>query len=150
MGKYVKILSITLFVLLVVFAAIADRPIISKLLNGLQLAPYLRLVSILGLIVAVFLAWGYKRKIEASQKFVRAQEVLDQAGEKAERSKKECERLELNLKAEYERKRTDLDANLSKIKDEYEERLRLLKEQNMELKESVAELMQRLKKKNAN
>ena len=81
MGKSIKVIFITLFVSLVIFAAIADRPIVEQLLGGLHLAPYLRIISVLGLIIAVFTAWGYKRKIEASQKIVRAQEILTQAGE---------------------------------------------------------------------
>lgn len=146
MGKYLKVLLISLFVLLVVFAAMADRPIVSKMIGGVQLAPYLRLAGLLGLVIAVFLAWGYKRRIEASQKFVRAQEVLDQAEEKAERLKRESERLEQDLKADYEQKKLDLDELISEMKHDYEERLMALKEQNIELKESVGKLMRIVKK----
>lgn len=146
MGKTAKVLLFTLIVLLVVFAAIAEKPFLTKLMGGLQLAPYLRLAGLLGLVIAVFLAWGYKRRIEASQKFIRAQEVLDQAGEKAERSKQASERLEEDLKAEYQRKKVALDERISDMKHDYEERIRELKEQNIELKESVGKLMQMVKK----
>ena len=149
MGKYLKVLVISLFVLLVVFAAVADRPIVSKMIGGVPLGPYLRLAGLLGLVVAVFLAWGYKRRIEASQKFIRAQEVLDQAGEKAERLKRESERLEQDLKAQYEKKKLDLDERISEMKHDYEERLMALKEQNIELKESVGKLMRIAKKSKA-
>ena len=146
MGKFLKVILITLFVSLVVFAAIAERPIAVKLMTGLNLALYLRLVVLLGLVIAVFLSWGYKRKIEASQKYVRAQEIVDQAGEKAERAKRENERMEEKLKAEYDQKKLNLDEQLLQMRHEYEERIRGLKEQNIELKESVGKLMHLVKK----
>ena len=146
MGKSIKVIFITLFVSLVIFAAIADRPIVEQLLGGLHLAPYLRIISVLGLIIAVFTAWGYKRKIEASQKIVRAQEILTQAGEKEERAKQESQRLEEKLKADYEQKKMLLEEQASQMKKEYEERMRTLKEQNIALKESVGKLMQMVKK----
>lgn len=146
MYKYLKIFVIMLFVLLVVFGAIADRPVVEQFFGGLHLAPYLRAISILGMVVAVFLAWGYKRKIEASQKYVRAQEILTEAGEKAERAKRESERLEEKRQADYEQKKIDLDEQISQMKQTYEERIRALKEQNIALKESVGKLMQMVKK----
>lgn len=146
MKPVMKVIVLTLFVLLVIFAAFADSPVVSKMMGGVPLAPYLRLVGLLGMVIAVFLAWGYKRKIESSQKFVRAQEVLDQAGRKAQRFKQECVRLERDLKAEYERKNADLDESIDRMKHEYEEQIRSLKERNIELKESVGKLMRMVKK----
>lgn len=141
-----KVIVLTLFVLLVVFAALADHPIVSTMTGGVPLGPYLRLGGLLGLIIAVFLAWGRKRRIEASQKFVRAQEVLDQAGRKAEKLKKESERLEKELRAEYDRKKADLDERITRMKQAYEDEIRALKERNIELKESVGKLMGMVKK----
>ncbi len=146
MGKSLKVVLTTLFVSLVVFAAIADSSIAVKLMDGLNLALYLRLVALLGLIIAVFLAWGYKRKLEASQKYVHAQEILDQAGEKAERTKRQNERMAEKLKVEYDQKKMGLDEHILQMKHEYEERIRGLKEQNIELKESVGKLMHLVKK----
>jgi len=144
--KILKILLMILFLSLVVFAAIVDRLAIETVLGGLRPGPYLRLIGVLGMFVAVFLSWGYKRKIEASQKYVRAQEVLTQAGHQAEQARLEGERLEKRLMAEYEQKKTNLDEQLSQLKREHEERISALKEQNMALKESVGKLMKMVRK----
>jgi len=147
--KILKILLIILFLSLVVFAAIVDRLAIETVLGGLRPGPYLRLISVLGMFVAVFLSWGYKRKIEASQKYVRAQEVLTQADQRSEQARLESERLEKRLIAEYEQKKMGLDEQLLQLKQEYEERIMALKEQNMALKESVGKLMKMVRKAKA-
>jgi len=144
--KILKILLMMLFLSLVVFAAIVDRLAIETVLGGLRPGPYLRLIGALGMFVALFLSWGYKRKIEASQKYVRAQEVLTQACQQSEQARLESERLEKRLIAEYEQKKASLDQQLLQLKQEYEERIMALKEQNMALKESVGKLMKMVRK----
>ena len=146
MRKILKILLMILFLSLVVFAAIVDRLAIEAVLGGLRPGPYLRLIGVLGMFVAMFLSWGYKRKIEASQKYVRAQEVLTRADQQFEQARLESERLEKRLIAEYEQKKANLDQQLSQLKQEHEERIMALKEQNMALKESVGKLMKMVRK----
>jgi predicted Zn-dependent peptidase len=147
MTKLFKIAAIAVFVLLVALAAIADRPAAKEWVGGMDLSLYLRLVAILGLIIAVFRAWGYKREVEASQKYQRAQEVLTQAGIAAERKQRTLDELEQKLAAQYARKEQDLSVALDQAKADYQSRLMALKEQNMKLKEEAAKLMQELKRK---
>ncbi|MBI5064086.1 MAG: hypothetical protein HZB87_11665 [Desulfatitalea sp.] len=147
MAKLIKILAIMALVLLVVFSAIADRPMAKEWMGGMDLSLYLRLVAILGLIIALFRAWGYKRKVEASQKYQRAQEVLNQAGISAERKQRAMDELEQRLLAQYAQKEQDLNLAMDQAKADYQNRLMALKEQNMKLKETVANLMQEIKKK---
>ncbi len=147
MTKLFKIGSIAVLVLLVALAAIADRPAAKEWVGGMDLSLYLRLVAILGLIIAVFRAWGYKREVEASQKYQRAQEVLTQAGIAAERKQRTLDELEQKLAAQYARREQDLSVALDQAKADYQSRLIALKEQNMQLKEEAAKLMQELKRK---
>ena len=147
MTKLFKIGSIAVLVLLVALAAIADRPAAKEWVGGIDLSLYLRLVAILGLIIAVFRAWGYKREVEASQKYQRAQEVLTQAGIAAERKQRTLDELEQKLAAQYARREQDLSVALDQAKADYQSRLIALKEQNMQLKEEAAKLMQELKRK---
>lgn len=147
MTKLFKILAIAFLVLLVALAAIADRPAAKEWVGGMDLSLYLRLVAILGLIIAVFRAWGYKREVEASQKYQRAQEVLTQAGIAAERKQRTLDELEQKLAAQYARREQDLSVALDQAKADYQSRLIALKEQNMQLKEEAAKLMQELKRK---
>ena len=147
MIKPFKIVAIAVLVLLVALAAIADRPAVKEWMGGMNLSLYLRLAAILGLIIAVFRAWGYKREVEASQKYQRAQEVLTQAGLTAERKQRTLDELEQKLVAQYARKEQDLSVALDQAKADYQSRLMALKEQNMRLKEEAAKLMQEIKRK---
>lgn len=150
MSKWFKIVFITLMILLVVFSIMGDWQVGEALKQGLNLTVYLRLVSICGLFIAVFLAWGYKRGVEASQKYVRANEILAQAEASAERKQKVMDAMEQNLKDAYDAKEQGLDDQINKINTEYQERLKALKEQNLELKETVNKLMATLKRERQN
>jgi hypothetical protein len=147
MAKLIQIAVTAGLVLLVVWAAMADQPMAREWMGGMDLSLYLRLAAILGLIIAIFRAWGYKRAVVASQKYRRAQEVLTQAGLNAERKQRAMDELELKLQAQYARKEQDLNAALEQAKADYQDRLLALKEQNIKLKEEVANLMQEIKRK---
>ena len=150
MSKFLKISLLTLLILLVVLAAIAETPILEPLLAGVTLARYLRLVAILGLATAFFFAWGYKRKMEASQKYLRAKEILAEAEAEAKRKKRAAILVEEKLKSVYQQKESALTDELSRARDEYQQRIAALKRQNMQLKESVAKLLRAVKQKRAN
>jgi biopolymer transport protein ExbB/TolQ len=147
LAKLIKIVTMGAMALLVVFAAIADQPMARRWMGGMDLSFYLRIVVILGLIIAAFRAWGYKREVEASQKYQRAQEVLNQAGMNAERKQRAMDELEQRLQEKYAQKEQDLSAALDQAKADFQNRLIALKEQNMKLKEEVANLMQEIKRK---
>jgi len=147
MGKLIKIILITALVLLVFLAAFADRFNLPNWLAGLSLAIYLRLSALIGLVVALFLSWGYKRKVEASQKYRRAQEVISQAETTAERKQRTLEQMHAKLTAEFVEKEQTLKDEMAKVKTEYHHRLKTLKEQNLALKETVSKLMQVVKNK---
>ncbi len=147
MAKFFKIVGTAALALLVVFSAIADRPAAKEWMGGMDLSLYLRLVAIFGLIIAAFRAWGYKREVEASQKYQRAQEVLNQAGISAERKKRSLEETEQRLLAQYAEKEQALNLALDQAKADFHSRLMAMKEQNVKLKEEVASLMQEIKRK---
>lgn len=145
MRKSIKIIMVTVLMLLVFFSIFADLPIGQELQKGMDLGLYLKLVSLLGLLIAVFLAWGYRSEVVASQKYRRADEVISQAEETFERKKKACDQMEKQLQARYDEKSKGLDAQIDEVKKAYKKRLKELKEQNMELKETVGKLMRTLK-----
>ena len=72
MRKSIKIILITLLMLLIVFSILADMPIGQKWSVDIRLGLYLKLVSLAGLLIALFTAWGYRNKIQSSQKYRRA------------------------------------------------------------------------------
>jgi biopolymer transport protein ExbB/TolQ len=143
--KPLKIFLITLLLLLVVFSIIADLPIGQKLQKGIALGAYLKWVSLLGLIIAAFTAWGYRNQVVASQKYRRADEAVAKAEETYERKKKACEQMEERLRKAYEEKTKGVDNQIDEVRRAYKKRLKELKEQNMELKETVGKLMRTLK-----
>ena len=146
MRKPIKTLLLTLLMLLVIFSILADMPIGQKLQQDFGLGIYLKLVSLLGLVIVAFMAWGYRSQVEASQKYRRADEVVTKAEETYERKKKACEQMEKRLRAEYEQKTKGVDRQIDEVRRAYKKRLKELKEQNMELKETVAKLMHALKR----
>ncbi len=145
MRLFGKIALITLLFLLVIFSILADLPIGQALENTLDLRLYLKLISLLGLVIAALLAWAHKLGVEASQKYRRADEVLAQAQAAFERKKQACEQMEQRLKETFEQKEQGLDDQIDAVREEYQQRLVVLKEQNVELKETVAKLMRALK-----
>lgn len=145
MRLFGKIALITLLFLLVIFSILADLPIGQVLKNTLDLRLYLKLISLLGLVIAVFLAWAHKLGVEASQKYRRADEVLAQAQAAFERKKQTCEQMEQRLAQTFEQREQGLDDQINQVREEYQQRLVVLKEQNVELKETVAKLMRALK-----
>lgn len=145
MRKSIKIILITVLVLLVICSIFSDLPVGRELLKGLDLGLYLKLVSLLGLLIAVFLAWGYRGKVLASQKYRRADEAISQAEEVFERKKKACDQMEKRLQAKYDEKADGLDAQIDEVRKAYQKQLKELKEQNIELKETVGKLIRTLK-----
>lgn len=139
-----KTALIALLLLLIVFSVLADLPIGQALKIKLDLRLYLKLVSLLGLLIAVFVTWGYKLRIESSQKYRRADEVLTQAQETFDRKKKACDELEHRLNASFVQKEQALDQHIEEVKAKYQQRILVLKEQNVELKETVGKLMRAL------
>lgn len=150
MRKFVKIVLATLLVLLVVFAVIADLPIGEQVIGHLDLALYLKLISLLGMVIALFFSMGYKQNVSGSHKYRRAKQVLSDAQEKAEQKKEVLEKLEDNLKATYALKEQELNRQINAAQVGYETRLKALKQQNLELKESVAKLTRALKRERQN
>lgn len=144
--KPIKILLFTLLILLVIFSILADMPIGRKIQQGLSLGIYLKLASLLGLVIAAFMAWGYRSQVEASQKYRRADEVVAKAEETYERKRQACAQMEKRLMAEYEQKTKGVDQQIDEVRRAYKKRLKELKEQNMELKETVGKLMRALKR----
>lgn len=147
MAKYLKVAFATFVMLMVLFALAADTRWIKDFSQGLDLAIYIRIASVIGLFIAVFVAWGYKKKIETSQRYLRAQQVMSQAEISAEHKQREICRREEALQAQFDEKERALKDEIQKIKVDYDERLSALKEQNMQLKETVAKLMQAVRKR---
>ena len=146
MNKPLKIALMTALVLLVVFSILADLPVGQKFQEGLRLGAYLKWVSLLGLVIAAFTAWGYRSQVIGSQKYRRADEVVAKAEEAYERKKKACEQLEERLRETYDQKIKGVDHQIDEVRQAYKIRLKELQEQNMELKETVGKLMQTLKR----
>ncbi len=148
MGTVIKIVLMTILLVMVVFAGFSETDLFKNWLGYLGIGLYLRVASLLGLLIALLYAWGYREKIVSSQKYLRADEVLAQAQAKAVNKQKDIESAREKLDAEYAQKEKDLQIKIEKVKDEYKERINELKEKNIRLKESVAKLMQVVKKKN--
>jgi hypothetical protein len=144
-----KICAITTLLVLVVFSLLADMPFMRQLERGLSLGAYVRVASLLGLAAAVFYAWGYKREIELSQKYRRANEIIEQAESEAARRRTSLDQQEARMKADIAEKEADLDLRIGQAVSAYQQRANRLKEQNMELKETVSKLIQALKAERA-
>ncbi|MDA8141403.1 MAG: hypothetical protein M0036_22400 [Desulfobacteraceae bacterium] len=147
MGKFFKILCYTALMVLVVFAALADRVKFPGWLEGLNVALYLRLVALTGLIIAVFTSWGFRRKVEASQRYRRSQQVIAEAEAAAQRKQGALEQLQVRLEAQFVEKEKKIRDEMEGIKAGYIEQIKALKEQNLKLKETVSNLMQAVKQK---
>jgi dsDNA-specific endonuclease/ATPase MutS2 len=145
MRKFIRIILIALLMLLIVFSILADMPIGRKWSFDIRLGHYLKLVSLAGLLIALFAAWGYRNKIQSSQKYRRADEVVSQAQEAYERKKEACEQMEKRLHAKYDEKEKGVDDKIEEVRRTYQKRLNELQKQNIELKETVGKLMQTIK-----
>ena len=146
MRKLLKILLIALLLLLIVSAVITDLPVGKSLFGHLDLGLYLKVISIIGMLIAFFLSMGYKHRIDASQKYRRAGKVLEEAEAKAKQQKQTLEQMEANLKEAYAKKEAGLNRQIKEAHTGYENRVKDLKQQNIELKETVAKLMRALKR----
>lgn len=146
MGKFLKVILFTLLLVLVLFALLADLPFAETLHRYLDFALYARLASLLGLLIALVWFWERKKKIDTSQKFQRANEVLAEAKETVRRRQQAIEQLEKKLQSVYAEKDKGLDAQIHQIKSGFEQRIKTLNEQNIELKDTVSKLMAALKK----
>ena len=145
MRKSIKIILITLLMLLIIFSILADLPIGRKWSFHIRLGLYLKLVSLAGLLIAFFAAWGYRYKIQSSQKYRRADEVVSKAQEAFERKREACAQMEKRLHAKYDEKQKGVDDQIEQVRRAYQKRLNELQEQNIELKETVGKLMQTIK-----
>ena len=145
MRKLSFILVLVLILALAVLAIVADLPMGRELQSGLDLGVYLKLASLFSLIIAASLAWGYKRQVEASQKYRRADEALAQAEVEVARKLKALEATEARLKESFVQKEQGIDQQVGHATAELQQRISILKQQNLELKETVAKLMQTLK-----
>ncbi len=141
-----KIVGLVIVLLLILFAVVADMSWGHRLLNGLDLGNYLRLASLVSLVIVGIFLWGHKRRIEASQKYRRADEALAKAEETADRRMKALEATEKRLEDSYADKAKGLDQQIDRATAQYQQRIKVLKEQNLELKETVSKLMRTLKK----
>jgi hypothetical protein len=150
MGNLFKIIALTVLIVLVVFSLMADMALVRRLEQGLSLGLYVRLASLLGLIALVLYAWGYKRQVESSQKYQRADEVLEQAQSTIASKQAELEQREVQLNAAYEAKEAALDEQIEQSLIVHQNQINRLKEQNMELKDAVSKLMKALKAERAN
>jgi hypothetical protein len=146
MGKFFKVILFALLLVLVLFALLADLPFAEALHRYLDFALYVRLASLIGLLIALIWFWERKKKTDASQKFQRANEVLAEAEETAHRKRLAIEQMEKKLKSKYAKKDKGLDAQIHQVKSSFEQRIKALNEQNIELKDTVSKLMAALKK----
>jgi len=149
MGKFLKIIVLTVMLLLIVFSLLADLPFMAHVANHLTLAVYIRLASIFTLAAAALYAWGHKRRLESSQKFKRAGQIKEQAEAEAKKRQAALDRTEARLKADFAEKEAALDKQIGQSVVAYQERLKRLKAQNLELKETVNKLMKALKAERA-
>ncbi len=145
MSKLIKIILMSLLLLLVVFSILADMPIGQKWPPVISLGLYLKLVSLLGMVIAAFVAWGYRSRIQTSQKYRRADEVVAKAQETYEHQKEACSHMEKRLQTQYDEKVKGVDDQIEAVRRSYQKRLKELQEQNMELKETVGKLMNTIK-----
>lgn len=146
MGKFLKVILFTLLLLLVLFALLADLPFAETLHRYLDFALYVRLASLLGLLITFVWFWERKRKSDTSQKFQRANQVLAEAEKTVRRRQQAIEKMEQKLKSAYAEKNKGLDAQIHQITSGFEQRVKTLNEQNIELKDTVSKLMAALKK----
>ncbi|MBT8342025.1 MAG: hypothetical protein HKP58_14870 [Desulfatitalea sp.] len=145
-----KISMLTLLMVMILLAALADVSFFKQWLQGhLDVALYLRLVAILGLLIVFPLAWAYKLKVQASHKYRRADEVLARATAKAENEQRAAEKLRQRLEAEFSNKEKTLNEELEEIKQTYHQKINDLKAKNVQLKEAVASLMHAVKTRRA-
>ncbi len=135
-----------MLMLLVVFSILADLPIGQKFQLSLELGTYLKWVSLFCLLIAVFMAWGYRSQVISSQKYRRADEVVAKAEETYEQKQKACEQMEKRLQTKYDQKAKGVDKEIDTVRQAYKKRLKELREQNLELKETVGKLMRTLKR----
>jgi hypothetical protein len=147
MRKTIKIFLLTLLFLLIIFSAVADLPVLRKIPIVIELTLYLRIISILGLIIAAVIVWNHRRKMEVSQKYRRADQLIVEAEASAKQKETALQQAEEQMKAEWTLKEKELESRLVEVQKEYQEQMRALKEQNMILKEHVAKLMGALKTK---
>lgn len=147
MLKLLKIILLALLILLVFMGLVADKPQVSAIFNIMHFAFYVRMVSLLGLIIVVFMAWGFKRRIETSQKYRRADDIIAEAETTAKRNERKAMLIEEKLNADYQQKTKSVADQLTQLKNEHQNQLMALKKQNVQLKEEMSKIMSVIKKK---
>jgi hypothetical protein len=132
--------------LLVALALVVERPVVATLLGAPNLDYYCRAALVVAMIVALLLAWGYKRKIEASRHYLQAEKILAQAEATAKRRERACMLLEEKLKAGAVDKERVLVEQIETLRREHQDRVTLLQTENEQLKQTVAKLVKRLQR----
>jgi uncharacterized coiled-coil protein SlyX len=145
MGKLFKVILFTMLLVLVLSALVADLPFAETLRRYLDFALYTRLVSLLGLLIALVWFWERKTRTNASQKVQRANEMLAEVEDTVRRRQQAIEQMEQKLNSEYLEKEKGLDAQIQQIKSGYDQRIKALNEQIVELKDTISKLMAALK-----
>ncbi len=147
MSKFLKLVPVAVFILLAASTLTSEwRPDLSlqELLSG----PLFWRVSILLVLLAlVYYGWGFVRRVEASQKYRRAEEVLEEARKKAENEKDAASQLRKKIETECQRKLAEKQRELERETVKLKEYIKTIEHQNLELKATVGRLMRLLKKK---
>ncbi len=147
MLRFFKLLPIALFLLLAVSTLISEwSPELSfeEIISG---PVFWRINVWLALLALVYWGWGFLRKMEASQKYRRAEHVLQEARQEAERQKAAALQLQKQVEEKCRRKFAEKEAQLSQEKTRLQEYVKKMERQNMELKETVGRLMKLVKQK---
>lgn len=138
----VKIVLQIVVGLLVTLALIVERPVVASLLGSLNLEYYYKAALVVAMIVAFVLAWGYKHKIEASQHYQQAQNILAAAKAAAKRRERACMLLEEKMKADVGEKERALLEQIETLRREHRAETARLQNENLQLKQTLAGLMQ--------
>ncbi|GEM_PF-1392994 len=147
MSKFLKAIPVALFLLLAASTVISEwKPdlTVGELISG---PAFWRVAVLLGLLALVYLSWGFLRKLEASQKYRRAEDVLREARQVAEREKEAALERHRQLEDECRRKLAEKEAELARERARLRAYAKKVERQNLELKATVGRLMKMVKQK---
>lgn len=145
--RLVKIVLWILIILLVALALVVERPVVASLLGQVNLQYYYRAAILTGLIVALLLAWGYKRKVEASRRYAQAEKILAQAEATAKRRERACMLLEEKIKAGYADKEKGWLQQITALRLEHKQQLALLQTQNRQFRQALDVMLKTVRRK---
>lgn len=147
MTRILKLIPIALFLLLAASTVISEwKPdlTLQELISG---PVFWKMAVLLILLAMVYWGWGFLRKVEASQKYRRADDVLKEARRIAEREKEAALELQKRVEKECSRKMAEKEAELKREKARLKEYVKKIERQNLELKATVGRLMKLVKQK---